>query len=217
MKISLLQPKIERGNILNNANHIQKLIDKSKGDLLVLPEYVFTGSLVLEPNANINQWILDSDLAKKKLKIPKNKILLTNSLIKLNNNIYNCSELLPINKRQIKVFPDNTEKDKGIKAGNAHETFKLFDKKFKILICTDLRYWTSIKTDDADFILFIFHFTKTNYDNVIMELKKLAKQRQIPILASSLVSDKNIGFSTYINGNICISISDSEDLLEVEL
>lgn len=42
MRISLLQPEIIRGNIQHNAEVIQHLIDKSKGELLVLPEYALT-------------------------------------------------------------------------------------------------------------------------------------------------------------------------------
>lgn len=218
MKISLLQPRIERGNIENNTNHIQRLIDKSKGDLLVLPEYVFTGSLVLDSEADINKWIIESDLAKKKLRIPKEKVLLVNSLIKINDDLYNCCEFLPLSdKKQIKVFPDDTEKMRGIKPGKEHNTFQMFNKKFKIFICMDFKYWPSIETDDADFILFIYHFTKENYESKIIELKKFVAQRKIPVLASSLVSDKNNGFSTYISKDEIISISDSEGILEIEL
>lgn len=154
MKISLLQPKIERGNIKNNISHIQNLIDKSKGELLVLPEYCFTGSLVLDHGADISKWAVESDLAKKKLKIPDGKVLLANSLVKI---------------------------------------------------------------DDSEFILFIYHFTKEHYEDTMKKLKELVNQRKVPVLVSSLVSDKNNGFSTYINKDMIISMPDSEGILEVEL
>lgn len=48
MKISILQPKIERGNISKNVTSIQNLINNASGDLLILAEYALTGSLVLE-------------------------------------------------------------------------------------------------------------------------------------------------------------------------
>lgn len=217
MKISLLQPKIDRGNIESNINCIQELINKSRGDLMVLSEYALTGSLTLDCAADINKWVKESNLTKKKLEIPSGKILLINSLVKINEDLYNCCEFLPINKKQIKVYPDDTERKKGIKPGKEHETFHMFNKKFKVFICMDLKYWTSIETDDADFILFIYHFTKENYENRIIELKEFIKQRKIPVLASSLVSDKNCGFSTYIDKNIIISISDTKGILEVEL
>ena len=217
MKISLLQPEIKRGNIENNIIRIQELINKSRGDLLVLPEYAFTGSLTLDCEADINKWTEESDLAKEKLKIPNGKIVLINSLTRINEDLYNCCEFLPVNKKQIKVYPDDTEKNKGIKSGKEHETFHMFNKKFKVFICMDLRYWEAIETDDADFILFIYHFTKENYENRIIELKEFIKQREIPVLASSLVSDKNNGFSTYIDKTIITSISDTEGILEVEL
>ncbi|GFZ31413.1 hypothetical protein CSC2_19390 [Clostridium zeae] len=217
MKISLLQPKIERGNIRNNIAHIQELIDKSKGELLILPEYVFTGSLVLENNVDIDKWVIEGDVAKKNLKIPEGKILLTNSLVRINEEVYNCCEFLPEDKKQIKVFPDSTEEMQGIKAGKEHETFQMFNKRFKVFICKDFNHWRSIETSDLDFVLFIYHFTNENYEKRIIELKEFVSERKIPVLASSLVSDKNNGFSTYINEGTVVSISELEGILELEL
>lgn len=50
-----------------------------------------------------------------------------------------------------------------------------------------------------------------------MELKEFIKSRGIPVLATSLVSDKNCGLSTYIDRNTVTAISDDEGILEVEL
>lgn len=61
MKIS---PKILRGDIDYNTSAIQKLIDASSGNLLVLPEYALTGSLVLDTNANITEWAQKSKIAQ---------------------------------------------------------------------------------------------------------------------------------------------------------
>lgn len=217
MRISLLQPKIERGNIRNNIAHIQELIDKSKGNLLILPEYAFTGSLNWENNVDVDKLIIEGDVAKKNLKIPVGKILLTNSLVKIDEKVYNCCEFLPEDKKQIKVFPDSTEEMHGINAGKEHETFQMFDKKFKVFICMDFKHWKSIETGDVDFVLFIYHFTNENYEKRIMELKEFVSERKIPVLASSLVSDKNNGFSTYINESTIISIPELEGILEIEL
>ncbi|NVM35427.1 MAG: hypothetical protein HWN81_07515 [Candidatus Lokiarchaeota archaeon] len=52
MRISLLQPKIIRRNIFQNMKKIQHLVDISAGNLLVLPEYALTGSLVLDSEAD---------------------------------------------------------------------------------------------------------------------------------------------------------------------
>ncbi len=65
MKISLLQPEIIRGDINHNLKQIQNLVNQSCGELLVLPEYALTGSLVLESNANINEWCEKSEIEKK--------------------------------------------------------------------------------------------------------------------------------------------------------
>lgn len=217
MKISLLQPKILRGNVEHNVNNIQNLIDKSKGDLLVLPEYALTGSLVLDLAADINKWVIESEQAKKTLIIPKNKLLLINTLIKQNNEVYNCSEFCLLSEKQLKVYPDDTEKSLGICAGKEHNVFQMFHKKFKVLICMDFKYWTEIDTADLDFILFIYHFTKQNYEGKLSELKDFVKQRKIPVIASSLVSDVNNGFSTYLSENAIVTLPEVEGILEIEL
>ncbi len=217
MKISLIQPKIIRGNIEHNLNKIQRLIKKSVGDLLVLPEYALTGSLVLDSEADLCQWIEESNKAKKEIRIPEEKVLLLNSLIQKNKIIYNCCELLPTGIKQMKVHPDDTEKSKGIISGEKHEVIDLLNKKFKILICSDLKHWNRIDTKGLDFILWIYHFTQDNYKKRISELKTIIREKKIPILASSIISDKNIGFSTYIDENKIISMSEYEGILELEL
>ncbi len=217
MKISLLQPKIIRGNIFKNMKKIQHLVDISVGSLLVLPEYALTGSLVFDSEANLQEWCEKSEKAKKNLKIPEDKILVLNSLRKLDNNLYNICELLPTDNYQIKVYPDDTEKDNGILPGDSHKIFDLFGKKFKIMICMDFKYADNIPSDNADFFLWIYHFTQENYPRMLALLKDFVKKRTTPILASSLVSDKNCGFSTYIDMNKVISLSNFEGLLEIDL
>jgi len=217
MKISLLQPEIIRGNIYHNVKKIQHLINNSSGELLILPEYALTGSLVLDSEANIHQWSENAINAKNDLKIPKNKVLILNTLKKENDNLYNICELLPTNKYQIKVYPDDTEKAYGIIPGKSHEIFNLFGKKFKILICMDFKYVEEIPTDKVDFFVWIYHFTKENYPRMLTLLKDFVKKRAIPVLASSLISDKNCGFSTFIDTNKVISLSNFEGLLEIEL
>ncbi len=43
MRLSLLQPWIIRGNIEHNLEVIQRLVNESKGELLVLAEYALKG------------------------------------------------------------------------------------------------------------------------------------------------------------------------------
>ncbi|MFW9939332.1 MAG: hypothetical protein ACFFD5_16945 [Candidatus Thorarchaeota archaeon] len=217
MKISLLQPEIIRGDINHNVKKIQQLINISNGELLILPEYPLTGSLVLDRKANIHEWSEKSKIAKKDIKVPENKVLILNTLKKENNNYYNICELLPTDKFQIKVFPDDTERNYGIIPGKSHEIFNLFGKKFKILICMDFKYVEKILTDNVDFFIWIYHFTKENYLRMLSLLKNFVKKRTVPVLASSLVSDKNCGFSTFIDDKKVISLSNLEGLLEIEL
>lgn len=217
MKISLLQPEIIRGDINHNLKQIQNLVYQSWGELLVLPEYALTGSLVLESNANINEWSEKSEIAKRELIIPNGKILILNSIKKINNELHNVCELLPTDKYQIKVYPDEIEQMNGIKSGKSHEIFDLYNKKFKILICMDFKYAEKIGTDGSDFFIWVYHFTQENYPRMLTLLKDFVKTRKIPILASSLVSDKNWGKSTYIDKNVVISLSNFQGILEIDL
>ncbi|SCY96520.1 carbon-nitrogen hydrolase family protein [Alkaliphilus peptidifermentans] len=217
MKISVLQPKIIRGDIDYNGKVIQDLIRGSRGELLILPEYSLTGSLVLDVNADINSWVTKSNLAKSQLEIPKNKQVLINTLIKLDNHIYNVCELLPSNNIQFKLFPDEQELNAGITPGKEQKVFELSNKKFKTIICTDLRYINEISTDNLDFLFFIFHFTDHNFEKAMQDVKNISIERKIPIIISSLVSDKNIGFSSYVNQNTIVSLSGFEGIIEIEI
>ncbi len=76
MRLSLLQPEIVRGDIEHNLQAVQRLIDTSEGDLMVCPEYVLTGSLVLDPNANVREWVARSDAARSQLRAPAGRFLL---------------------------------------------------------------------------------------------------------------------------------------------
>lgn len=216
MKVSLLQPEIIRGNINYNSKKVQELVDQSSGDLLVLPEYVFTGSLVLNEQADLEKWCNDIQHAKEKIIIPNGKILMFNSLVKLDGKKYNCCQLLPTTKKQIKVYPDQTERNRGIVPGQRHDVFNLHDKKFKILICSDLKYWKLIETAGLDFMIWVYHFTAENYQKRIAELRNFIRERKIPVLVSSLVSDQNSGNSLYIEDDKIVALSRHEGILEVE-
>ncbi|NLY92063.1 MAG: hypothetical protein GX081_10740 [Firmicutes bacterium] len=217
MRISVLQPKIIRGDLDFNLKVIQGLVNKSRGELLVLPEYALTGSLIFEPNANTKEWAEKSKEAKNRIKIPEGKRLLVNSLLEVDDKIYNACELLPEGGKQYKLFPDRPEVEAGINPGNGQTVFELNTKRFKVIICTDLRFIERIPTVGLDFILFIFHFSDYNLASTLEEVKKISVERSIPVLISSLVSDQNIGFSSYIDKNSVISLSSEEGILEIEL
>ncbi len=216
MKISVLQPEIIRGDIKHNLKVIQGLIDKSKGDLLVLPEYVLTGSLVFDEQADLDKWANKGRAAKTELEIPKGKQMLMNRLVKINSQLYNCCELLPLGTRQCKLFPDRSELEAGINPRGEQKVFELNDKRFKVIICTDLRYAARIATDNLDFVFFIFHFTNYNFGDAMQAAKDLSVERKLPVIISSLVSYENIGFSSYLNDGTVVSLSDSEGILEIE-
>ncbi len=222
MKLSLLQPKIIRGDIKANASTIQNLINKASGNIMVLAEYALTGSLVLDETANIKQWATDSEHAIRGLTIPENKQLMINTLVNRENKIYNACCFAQDNSShnnivQAKVFPDQPELDAGICAGDGFSILSTCGKNIAIVICSDLRQMDKIPTEGADFILFIFHFTPVNYDEVIDKLIKISEQRKLPVIVASLLSDKNNGNSCYINGSTIVSLADNEGILEITM
>jgi len=217
MRLSLLQPRIIRGDIEHNLKVIQRLVDESKGDLLVLPEYALTGSLVLDLEADVHDWAQRSADAKTRIKIPDGKYLLINSLVEIDTTLRNCCELLPLVESQIKLFPDKTERNSGILPGTEQKIFELFDKRFKVIICSDIKEMDEIPTNSLDFLIFVYHFTENNFPRVMPLVKSVSKERKLPVLASSLVSDRNHGFSSFVNGNVIVSLSRQEGILEVEI
>jgi hypothetical protein len=217
MRVSLLQPEITRGNVEHNLKVVQGLVDKSKGELLVLPEYVLTGSLVLDLDADVREWARRSAQAKAHLSIPDGKYLLINILAEFDGKLYNCCELLPTVECYCKLFPDQTELNAGIQPGTEQKAFELLGKRFKVVICYDLPHMNKIPTDSLDFLLFVYHFTEDNFPRVIEAVKEVSKARRLRVLASSLVSDKNSGFSSFVDGDVIVSLSDQEGILEVEI
>ncbi len=217
MRLSLLQPRIIRGNIEHNLEAIRGLISEGKGDLLVLPEYALTGSLVLDAEPDVREWARRSAKAMALVNAPTGKHLLVNALYEFDGKLRNCCKLLPTGDFQCKMFPDQPELDAGILPGTEQKVFELSDKRFKVVICTDLRHMDKIPTNGLDFILFIYHFTEDNFPRVMQEVKSASEARGLPILVSSLVSDKNIGFSSFVDRSFAISLSGREGILEVDI
>lgn len=218
IKISILQPEIERGNIQKNAAIIQRLINNANGDLLILAEYALTGSLVLDKNADIQKWAVESEAAKQGLSIPENKQLLVNSLIIKDEKIYNACTLLPSCEIiQIKNYPDKTETEAGIYAGNGISIVQFNGKNIVIVICADISRIDKIPTDRADIMLFIYHFTLENYERHTTNLVNISKERNIPIIAASLTNDKNYGHSCYVCGSTVVALGNHEGIMEITI
>lgn len=216
MKISVLQPKIVRGNIEHNSKELQKLINNATGEILISAEYVLTGSLVLDENINIKHWADESQRAINSLQIPNNKKLMINSLAQRNDLIYNSCTILPDNfPYQDKTYLDKPEAEAGIVAGNGITVKTVNGINIITFICSDLKQVDTISTAGAELILFIFHFTQNNYDEAMGTLTRTTKERGIPIIAASLSSDKNIGRSCYINGETVVSLGNEEGILEI--
>lgn len=217
MKVTLLQPSIQRGNIVHNTKIIQNLIHNAQGELLILPEYALTGSLVLDPKTDLIGWTDKIQKAISTLEIPEAKELQLNYLENKDQQLYNCNVALPSGKKQFKLHPDPVELERGIQAGLKEETFHFGSCKYKVIICTDMHYIHSFSLDSLDFIIFVYHCTEDRLETVLLDMKNISTQYNLPIFLSSLVSDKNIGYSSYIYGNTIVSLPTLEGLLEIEL
>lgn len=217
MNVSLLQPRIIRGNIKHNLKVVQRLVNEGRGDLLVLPEYVLTGSLTLDLEANVHDWTREAADAKARINLPDGKYLLINSLIEIDSTLRNCCELLPTEEFQFKLFPDENEQNSGILPGTEQKIFELLEKRFKVVICSDLRNMDKIATESLDFLLFIYHFTESNFRNRIEVVKNVSKTRELPVLVISLVSDKNNGFSSFVDDDVAVSLPGQEGILEIDI
>lgn len=218
MKISVLQPEIERGNIQKNVATIQRLMDNANGDLLILAEYALSGSLVLDESANIRIWAAESERAKQSLSVPENKKLLINSLIIKDNRLYNACTLLPGDDiMQIKMIPDKTERNAGICAGNGISIAEFNGTKMIIIICSDFAGIDKISTSGADVILFVYHFTSENLNSRLADIVRISKERNIPIITASLTSDQNYGHSCYVFGSTVVALGNHEGILEIAL
>jgi predicted amidohydrolase len=176
---------------------------------------LLTGSLVFDLDADICEWALRSARAKARLSIPEGKYLLINALVELDGGIYNCCDLLPTEARYCKLSPDQTELDMGVQPGTEHRVFELLGQRFRVVICHDLAHIDEIPTDNLDFLLFVYHFSDDSLPRVTEDLKRVSKARGLPVLASSLVSDKNSGCSSFVDGDVIISLSNREGILEV--
>jgi hypothetical protein len=63
--------------------------------------------------------------------------------------------------------------------------------------------------------VWITHFNTNNYGRAISEMKRFVLREEIPVLANSPVSDKDIGNSTYVNIDSVVSLSSYEGILEI--
>ncbi|WP_105616373.1 carbon-nitrogen hydrolase family protein [Vallitalea okinawensis] len=192
------------------------MILESAGELLLLPEYALTGSLILEKEVDLGLWIEAIKMAIGELRIPEGKELLLNYIIKLEGNMYNCSQLFPSEKRQCKLHPDSIELENGLIPGMVEEVFEHNDKNYKVIICTDMRYIDSFNLIDVKFLVFVYHFSEYSLERVLTDLKQISKKYNIPILVSSILSDKNVGYSSYIYKDTVISLPKIEGVLEIE-
>lgn len=217
LKISVLQPFIKRGDIKYNYERIQRLIFEAGGELLLLPEYAFTGSIVLEENVDLSTWINETKKAIEDLKLPQHKYLLLNYVTKLENGIYNCCKLYPTSAKQCKQYPDRYEIECGIRHCYEEQIFTIGKDAFKVIICSDMRHIDTFNLANIKFIVFVYHFTEESLNRVISDLKVVSKKYDIPIIVSSLVSDKNIGYSSYINQQTIVSLPSKEGILEIEI
>lgn len=217
MRVSLLQPCIKRGDSEHNFTALQALIDRARGELLVTAEYVLTGSLVLDQSPSVERYLLSEEDLMRRLRIPEGKQLLVDHLERRDGKIYNSASLLPSGGRQDKLYPDETEAGFGVIAGSKSLIFEEFGKRFKVLVCMDMRYQDRIDFSNLDFVLWLYHLTEANYEKKMADARSCALRAGLPLFVSSLVSDVNSGMSSAVSREHVVSLSGDEGILEIEL
>lgn len=217
MRLSIIQPEIVRRNVSHNVQAIQRLIDASEGDLLVLPEYALTGPPRRNEPLDVREWARESASARTQFSIPHGKHLLVTGLVEADGRVYNCAELSPDGPCQCKLFPGQAEVEAGITAGSEQPVFEMFGRRFKIIIGRDLCHAGEIQTEGLDFTLWVSRFTNQNYAQAMAEAKHLSSERRLRIFASSPVGDRYIGHSAYIDSTVRLSLREREGILEAIL
>jgi predicted amidohydrolase len=215
MRISLLQPDILSGEIEHNLSTIQRLVDSAEGDLIVLPEYAFTGTVRLGTGADIEDWARRSALAKRLLAVPDGKVVLINALVETDAGIQNCTELLPTGRQQPKLILNAAERAAGIVPGTGQRTFNLFGKQFKVMACATLDSADAFALEGLDFAIWVFHFTNDNYARAMADVKRVSEVNSLRIFVSSLVNGHSIGLSAYVDGHVQLVLPRREGILEV--
>jgi predicted amidohydrolase len=215
MRVSLLQPDILNGEIEHNLATIQRLVDSAEGDLIVLPEYALTGTAGLGRGVNIRDWARRSAVAKRLLAVPDGKIVLINTLVETAGGIRNCTELLPTGRRQPKLTLNDAERAVGIVPGTGQQTFDLFGQRFKIMACATLEAADAFALEGLDFAVWVFHFTNDNYARAMADVKRVSEANDLRIFVSSLVNDRSIGLSAYVDGQVQLVLPRREGILEV--
>lgn len=216
MRLSLLQPRITTGDVEQNVETIQRLIDAAEGDLLVLPEYALTGAVLADNGTDPRHWARLSEQAAERLRIPAGKMLLANALIERGGALLNCCMLLPAGEQQqCKRHLSRVEQAAGLVPGGDQQVFDCFDRRFRVLICTDLGHVQPGDLSDVDFLLWIFHFTRANTTRAMSAVRRLSEENAIRVFVSSLVSDANIGLSAYVDGQVQLVLPLREGILEV--
>ncbi len=217
LRLSIIQPGIVRGDIDHNVGAIQRLIDASEGDLLVLPEYALTGSLVLDDHASAREWARRSAAAIASLSIPPGRHVLINALTEANGQLRNCCRLLPAAQHQCKLRLDEAERKVGVEPGRGWHVFELHGLRFMAAICSDIHVIDQALDAGLDFLLWVFHLTPANLAPAMADAKTLSSARGLRIFVCSLVSDRNIGHSAYIDGRMRLALRNREGILEVVL
>lgn len=215
MRLSLLQPRIVTGDVGQNAETIQRLINAAEGDLLVLPEYALTGAILIDDSTDPFHWAQLSWQAIERLQVPEGKLLLANALVERDGDLHNCCMLLPAGEQQCKMHLSHMEQAAGLVPGSEQHTFECCERRFRVLICTDLSHVVPGDLDDIDFLIWIFHFTRANTTRAMADVRRLSEDNTIPVFVSSLVSDESIGLTAYVDGQVQLVLPLREGILEV--
>ncbi|SRR5690606_17004314 len=213
MRLSFLQPEIIPGDAEHNVRAVQHLIDEAEGDLLVLPEYVFTGPPI--PGMDVAAWVASGASARSALSVPPGKAVLVNTLVERGGEVVNCCELLGTGQQQVKRYLTDAERAAGISAGQEQHVFTFRDRQFAVCMCERLMPDRLAPEARLNFALWLSHFDRAALDGALASAREVSEGRGVRVFMSALLTDEHIGVSAYVDGKLQLAVPRRRSIMEV--
>ncbi|MEX6494412.1 carbon-nitrogen family hydrolase [Fusobacterium animalis] len=234
MKISIVQMAVKYKNIEENYLKFKKLIDKTKGDVIVFPETWTTGFF---PKENLQKY---ADINGKRLKEfvskickEKNTNIVAGSIINKikDNEIFNTSLIFNREGKNIASYSKThlfspMYEDKYFKKGNEIVTFLIDGVLCGIIICYDIRFLEltrilSLKGIEILFVVAQWPIERIEHWKLLNRVRAIENQIfVVGVNACGMAENIKFGGNSIIIdpwGKILCQLGENEDVLTVDL
>lgn len=225
MKISLLQYRIEAGDLEGNLKRFLALAEAAEGELLIAPELSLTGYAI--PDSETSERVL-SEVANFSKRTGKS-LVLGHPIFK-KGKIFNGAYLfrpgsLEVVAEKERLFP-GLDPEIGFSAGEGRRVFELKDFSFGTIICYELRFpeiSRRLVARGAEVLIVVSQWPEERLSHYRTLLSARAVENQIYVLATNaagtIAGVKLGGGSLALSptGEILGEVRDEEGLLTVEI